>query len=285
MSLLNTNSADISSLYQLLTFFRVEQSHSRENMEQHVEYASGTSYSVQLGHYLNFFHVDDDTVTITDMGRELSNLSITEQRRTILFEIAKQDHVFLSVLVNAKLSRIGDIRRNYQQLLRDANLLPPLDREAKKWWITLRSYLREIGDPDQDTTRLALIGLCGEELSLEYEKRRLCEREGIEHTSVEVGDGEGYDILSFVDENSRNRLRIEVKASIQDIDSAIIYLTWNEWDKAKMFGPHEFHLWPNVENPAEEPIIVTVEQMAEHMPELQGMGRWDKISIPMNAFQ
>ena len=284
MSLLNTNSADISSLYRLLSFFLVEQSHSRENMNQHVEYVSGTSYSVQLGHNLNLFHVGEDTVTITGLGRELSNLSTTDQRRRILFEIAKNDHVFLSVLVNARLSRIGDIRRNYQQLLRDANLLPPLDREAKKWWITLRSYLREISDPDQDTTRLALIGLCGEELSLEYEKRRLREREGIEHTSVEVGDGEGYDILSFVDENSRGRLRIEVKASVQDIDSAIIYLTWNEWDKAQMFGPHEFHLWPNVENPAEEPIIVTVEQMAEHMPELQGMGRWDKISIPMNAF-
>ena len=285
MSLCDTNSADITSLYQLLDFFKTEHSHSRDDMSHHVRFINGTQNSVHLGHHLQIFCVTDNSVKMTELGRELSDFSSAVLRRKVLFEIAKHDPVFLSILVNVRLSRIRDIRRNYQQLLRDANLLPPLDREAKKWWITLRSYLREIGDPDQDTTRLALIGLCGEELSLEYEKRRLCEREGIEHTSVEVGDGEGYDILSFVDENSRNRLRIEVKASIQDIDSAIIYLTWNEWDKAKMFGPHEFHLWPNVENPAEEPIIVTVEQMAEHMPELQGMGRWDKISIPMNAFQ
>jgi hypothetical protein len=79
-------------------------------------------------------------------------------------------------------------------------------------------------------------------------------------------------------------LRIEVKASVQDIGAASIHLTWNEWDKAQMFGPHEFHLWPNVESPEDEPIIVTVEQMSEHVPEQQGMGRWDKMVIPMNVF-
>nr|AIF07619.1 hypothetical protein [uncultured marine group II/III euryarchaeote KM3_205_F07] len=281
LSLLETNSADITSLYQLLAFFQTENTHSIESINQYIQFVNGTQNSVHLAHDLHFFCVTDDSVTITERGREFSNLSTIHQRRQVLFEIAKQDHVFLSVLVNARLSRIGDIRRNYQQLLRDAGLLPPLDSGAKKWWIILRCYLREVREPDQDLTRLALIGLRGEELSLEYEKRRLQEREGIEHTSVDVGDGEGYDILSFVDEGSRDRLRIEVKASVQDIDTASIYLTWNEWEKALMFGPHEFHLWPNVESPTQEPIIVTVEQMLEHVPEERGAGRWDKVSIPM----
>lgn len=285
MSLLDTNSADITSLIKLLDLFQTENSYSRNHMDGHIRFVNGTQNSVDLGHHLQFFCVTDDSVEITKRGRELSDLSCTAQRRRrILFEIAKHEDVFLSVLVNTRLSRIRDIRRNYQQLLRDAKLLPPLDSDAKKWWIILRCYLREVRNSDQDLTRLAQIGLRGEELSIEYEKRRLREREGIEHTSVDVGDGEGYDILSFVDEDSRDRLRIEVKASVQDIGTAIIHLTRNEWDKAQMFGPHEFHLWPNVDNPAGEPIIVSVEQMAEHMPELQGMGRWDKVNIPMDVF-
>ncbi|PKM39636.1 MAG: DUF3578 domain-containing protein [Firmicutes bacterium HGW-Firmicutes-9] len=75
------------------------------------------------------------------------------------------------------------------------------------------------------------IGLAGEKMVIEYEKKRLID-EGrddlvaiIEHTSQEKGDGTGYDILSF-DKNG-NRKYIEVKTTVGGEDTPF-FITDNE---------------------------------------------------------
>ena len=75
------------------------------------------------------------------------------------------------------------------------------------------------------------IGLLGEKIVIEYEKKSLFYEgradlvEEIEHTSEEKGDGTGYDILSF--DRNGNRRFIEVKTTVRGKDTPF-YITDTE---------------------------------------------------------
>ncbi|AMJ41968.1 MrcB family domain-containing protein [Anaerotignum propionicum] len=70
------------------------------------------------------------------------------------------------------------------------------------------------------------IGLAGEKMVIEYEKKRLTDEgrvdliKSIEHTSQKIGDGTGYDIVSF-DKNGNKRY-IEVKTTSGDKDTPFL---------------------------------------------------------------
>jgi hypothetical protein len=85
--------------------------------------------------------------------------------------------------------------------------------------------------PYHHSQRLQEIGLIGELLVVEHEKRRLTSEgllklaEKVTHVSREIGDGEGYDILSYT--TGGRKMYIEVKTTLSGNETPF-YLTRNE---------------------------------------------------------
>lgn len=160
------------------------------------------------------------------------------------------------------------------QTFRSAGLFddkPP--SEVVEWWDGFASLVRKANDE-----RKSAQGRYGERLSLDYERKRL-NALGIseEPKWVALDDNSaGYDIQSYdlTDYGLKNRL-IEVKSS-QRIPARMI-LTRGEWDTASKYGEaYTFHLW---QLPSEELIVLTVADIAKHVPEDAGMGRWSELEI------
>ena len=153
------------------------------------------------------------------------------------------------------------------------------DDEVSDWWLNRRTYYDE-----EDNEKKSLIGRLGERKTIAFEENRVGNKP--KWTALELGDSEGYDVLSW--ENNlagSERLRIEVKASIQDIKKASFYVTRNEWEKAISGGNHVFHLWPQVEGKQNKPIILSIGELFPHIPKDPGDGKWREAKIPMNTFQ
>lgn len=126
---------------------------------------------------------------------------------------------------------------------------------AEEWWEALRRIV-QAWERD-DTT---LVGYAAEQLTLEYERRRLADC-GLGHLAAcirwvsQESDAYGFDILSWVGDLSvaLNReptdpLRIEVKGTAAGNGARFrFYLTRNEWETAcDRSVAYIFHLWPHV---------------------------------------
>ena len=146
------------------------------------------------------------------------------------------------------------------------------------WWLDQRTYSNE-----EEEIENAKTGRKGERKTLIYEEART--RRKPEWTALELGDGEGYDVLSWTQESgSSNRLRIEVKSSRDSIERARMFLTRNEWEIATSAGDHVFHLWTDVDKESSMLRVVSVEEMAENVSKDVGEGVWESVQIPMRVF-
>ena len=270
--------SDVEGLIDIIKY-----AHSGISLDSIEDYSSHTSAginSLDLGIKLGILIIDDDYIRNDPYGEELLILDRFEKRRKIINSMAITAPEILASIGNCTpRGFISNGRTNYRQMLSNAKLICPLDDTGEIWWLELRWYLRSIKDDDPST--LGMIGHRGEVLSMDYEHRRLDGRGGIEHTSIIDGDNAGYDILSYVDSESSARRRIEVKASSRKLESADIHITWNEWQVARTIGEHEFHLWPHIDDHLDEPIIISVEKMAEFIPNAVEDVRWEKYIIPM----
>ncbi len=84
--------------------------------------------------------------------------------------------------------------------------------------------------------------MCGEKLVYKFEEKKLKESKdsrlrerNVEHTSIENGDGDGYDILSYSIDATTNDIipkYIEVKTTVGDIDTPF-YISENEYEKMR----------------------------------------------------
>lgn len=166
---------------------------------------------------------------------------------------------------------------NQLQILEWCGLFEEGD-EVSDWWLDKRDYSN-----DDEERENIMTGRMGERKTISFEERRTGGKP--EWTALELGDREGFDVLSWVDGSERSdSLRIEVKASKSDIKNATVFLTRNEWNKATSTGEHVFHLWPEVYSDRAEPMIVTVDQMSTQVPKDTGEGNWQNTEIPMAAF-
>lgn len=142
-----------------------------------------------------------------------------------------------------------------------------------EWWDALASLMRTADDERKNAQ-----GRHGERLSLEYERERLAGL-GIseEPKWVALDDNSaGYDIQSYVltEYGLKNRL-IEVKSS--KLSPTRMVLTRGEWDAAAKYGEaYVFHLW---QLPSEVLTVFTVADIAQHIPEDAGQGRWSELTI------
>ena len=244
-----------------------------------------TRKSIKLGLMLEFLISEEKGHLILKEKHPFfyNDKRLVNRRRDIIFRIAKNSTDFLSslLLCSARGIKIGGSKR-ITQILSYAELTLPLDHSSERWWLELRWFLRKMNQLDIE--KFGDIGDLGELLSMSFEKNRLNQRVGIERVSVIDGDKRGFDILSFVKEDSSERKRIEVKASTQDVKYANFHLTWHEWKTANLFGTHEFHLWPNVRSSPLKPIIISVKSLSQFIPVTHEGVEWNSIKVPMSLF-
>lgn len=148
-----------------------------------------------------------------------------------------------------------------------------------KWWDEVSGFARLISDNEKLEQ-----GRQAEILTLKYEQKRL-KSIGI-HKKVEwpgLDDNfAGYDVLSYQHgETGLVNLLIEVKSSTASPLRFII--SRNEWDKAKLAGAsYIFHIW-NMRPDKPELHIRDVSDVAPHIPNDNGKGRWKNAEIPVRS--
>lgn len=170
-----------------------------------------------------------------------------------------------------------------QQVLRAADLTDPdvvSDLDAWAWWSALRTVPQSVSE----VTFWKEIGDAGEELSLQYERRRL-EGEGFPELARRVrwvareSPAYGFDILSFCGSSFGRAephcgLAVEVKAMARAAMGQFrLHLTINEFDTSTALGEkYVLHLWDGVRGKSDlrarspSPVILRVPQFLEHLP-------------------
>jgi hypothetical protein len=183
--------------------------------------------------------------------------------------------VWLSQIPKGRNETVSVLAPDARYVLREAGLLadpPALDVVA--WWDELAQDARS-----ERTGLLCEAGRIGERLSMAYEQART----GHWPTWISVESNlAGYDLLSRKDAHSDDRLPIEVKASSQRLDAALIHVSANEWNVAETARLHAFHLWI-----LRDPVhlaVITSSELRLHVPTNQQNGRWESFSLPMAVF-
>ncbi|RCN11136.1 hypothetical protein C3O69_02469 [Pseudomonas aeruginosa] len=170
--------------------------------------------------------------------------------------------------------------RDVRSLFRQARLLDePPSADDVDWWDDIQAHVRLQHDAEKMRR-----GRAAEQLSIAHERERLAKLGlSLEPRWMAIEDNTvGYDVLSY---NSGkfgplNKL-IEVKSTIAS--PLRFFLTRNEWDQAKKFGPaYVFHVWDMQKEPA---VLYekTVEQIAHHVPQDSKKGQWKTALIPVGV--
>jgi hypothetical protein len=149
------------------------------------------------------------------------------------------------------------------------------DPDSILWWDKLAEFFRSGAVVGQITT-----GRRGEMLTMSHEGARLTAlgHAGMEPFWVALQDETlGYDVLSCdLSTGVARSLYIEVKAS--ELKPFVFFISDKEWEFAlRCEDPFVFHFWYV---PGEELRVVTVDQIAPHIPVNNGAGVWKKVQIP-----
>ena len=156
-------------------------------------------------------------------------------------------------------------------IFKNLNLFNIKDRKVKKWWISLKGI-----NKNKNYRRLQEIGSEGEEIVLNYEKKR------IKKTPIRVSlqsDAFGYDILSYKKINSDKKIRIEVKNC--ENSNLHFYITRNEFEKSKS-NNYYFYFIDSRNKKSRILYIFQSDLIKNDIAKDQGEGIWSTTKIPMN---
>lgn len=176
-----------------------------------------------------------------------------------------------------------------RRVMRDAGLLPhpPIeDPGGWAWW----QALGRVPLPEHRAAARKQIGDAGEELSVEFERRRLG-AQGYDELADEVvwiareSDAYGFDVLSFAGDDhppleANDRIAIEVKSTaLPVLEYFPLFFTVHEWEVLSGLGPRGvLHLWPAVDagppprSGAGQPTVCAPGALAEHLPGASACG-------------
>lgn len=181
------------------------------------------------------------------------------------------------LLPRGRVKALVSMSAESRQCFQEAGLaIPTATEEIVAWWDTLPSCSRGFR-----SDALLEIGRKGERLSIEYEKRRTGREpkwQSIESNMV------GYDLHSVVSGQDPAGLLIEVKASQGGPKGGSFHISLNEWTVASNSLHYCFHIWARVF--AEKPMmaVLSVEDVAPHVPKNVGAGYWCEAAIPFESY-
>jgi hypothetical protein len=168
------------------------------------------------------------------------------------------------------------LTQDERQTFRSAGLFEDApDDNVVAWWDRFASMART-----DEADLLGAQGRYAEKLSFELEIQRLKTLGvGSRPRWVALDDNSaGYDIQSYqTTKYGLKNVLIEVKSSCRS--SPRIIITRGEWEVAKKYGDaYIFHFWAL---PKEELRVLTVDQVAQHIPADQGDGSWAAAEIEL----
>lgn len=227
---------------------------------------------------LKIVDIDDkEELSMLTVGAEILKLtSIDEQVRMLMTAyIDTEKPPWLQLVPKGRRFALQFAPEGVRQIFYECGLAREDSADVIAFWDSLAQSIRD----DKDLNREE-IGRRGEAYTIDYEAGRV----GKIPSWVAVDDNTlGYDVLSIVAKESTSKLRIEVKASTQPMNQANFYISPNEWEIANTSGPHKFYLWLISER---DLMLATlsVDEVAAHVPILQGSGSWTSVRIPYDVF-
>lgn len=182
--------------------------------------------------------------------------------------------IWARTIAYGRKSFVQKLERDAAQCFEASGLMEdPPSEVIVEWWDSVAGRTRALTDAEKLRQARA-----AERLSLEHERKRL-RSIGIEREPVWMSIDDnwaGYDILSF--EHSATGITsrmIEVKSTM--VSPLRFFLTRNEWKKCLEVGSaYLIHAW---DMRSEQLFVRTAEQIAEHVPEDRGKGRWASVEI------
>ena len=71
-----------------------------------------------------------------------------------------------------------------------------------------------------------------------------------------------------------------MKASGKKLQSAEIFVSYNEWRVARSSKIFVFHIWTDVSSSAKI-LVLTTDSIGKHIPIISGDGNWQSVRIPV----
>jgi hypothetical protein len=213
-------------------------------------------------------------IELTDRGFEISAL---EYEKALLIQledlIINFNPTWASLLIKGRTEARNFLPPDALQCFKECGLFDELSDELIKFWDKLSLAYRNYSQ-----IRMTEIGRAGEKLSFAHELNRTGKSPLWQAVESNLA---GFDILSIVDINNSQRLKIEVKTSTANISYAKFHISKNEWNTALASVNYIFHLWHIEKTPTLYKVFLN--KISEHIPTDNGNGDWESVEIPFLA--
>lgn len=220
----------------------------------------------------------EGALRLTDQGRDiLSGGPPAQQLRHQLKHVVHHlNPSWAKRIPNGRRETIRYLPDDIEQIFEEAGLLEVWDDTLLSFWddlgLAVRAQRNEINFK---------IGRAAERLTVGSElKRTKREPTWISRDTTFAG----YDVLSVVDETDASLLRIEVKGSSLPVSDAYFFVSRHEWEVASDGKAYWFYLWILRDVSRPECRFVRAVDVATHIANDQGDGKWDVVKIPFKCF-
>jgi hypothetical protein len=210
-------------------------------------------------------------IELTERGKVISTM---EYQTALLVQledlILNFNPTWASLLLKGRSEAKNFLPPDALQCFKECGLFGELTGELIKFWDKLSLAYRNFSQ-----IKMTEIGRTGEKLSFDHEFSRTGRSPLWQAVESNLA---GFDLLSVVDANNMQKLKIEVKTSTSNIDYAKFHITKNEWNTALASINYVFHLWHIEKNSTL--YIVSINQINHHVPSDKGDGDWESVEIP-----
>lgn len=213
-------------------------------------------------------------IELTERGQEISNFDYQSALLLQLEDlILNFNPTWASVLVKGRTEAKNFLPPDALQCFKECGLFGQLTDDLIYFWDKLSLAYRNYSQK-----RMTEIGRAGEKLSFDREQERTGK---IPLWQAIESNLAGFDLLSIIDKDNLQKLKIEVKATTSNMEYAKFHITKNEWNTALASINYIFHLWDINSTP--KLYVVTIKRISEHIPSDKGDGDWESVEIPFQA--
>jgi hypothetical protein len=237
-----------------------------------------SSEVLELAQTLNWVAISEaGTLAVTDQGGRVIDDGAypTMLRQTVLDYVDILSPPWLQNAADGRRRAIAFAPVGVGQVLVEAEVAEGAGDDVVAFWDMLAARAR-----GRRNERLLSIGRQGERLTLAHETDRTGRTP---HWVALDSNADGFDVLSIRASDDLAPLTIEVKTTTQGL-RGLMTLTHNEWMAAATASAHLFHLWDAAPRAQPRLATVTVDAMAEHIPEDRGDGGWQLVEVPFSTF-
>ncbi|MDQ2718878.1 MAG: DUF3883 domain-containing protein [Bacteroidota bacterium] len=213
-------------------------------------------------------------IELTERGQEISTFDYQSALLLQLEDlILNFNPTWASLLIKGRTEAKNFLPADALQCFKECGLFGQLTDELIQFWDKLSLAYRNYSQK-----RMTEIGRAGEKLSFDYEFKRTGKSPLWQAVESNLA---GFDLLSIINNDNSQKLKIEVKTTTSKIAYSKFHITKNEWNTALASINYIFHLW-NIEK---TPVLYTVplDKISEHIPKDKGYGDWEAVEIPFEA--